>query len=141
MRRRCRSLEDGVASPDLLSPEGLCLPQGLPRLLRQPRHHAEDDELTSRPATPPAWSLSADKVMHVVDPDRADQDQIDRYNIVQERWLHASGQAIAYIYSRANATEALQAKMLTEDEARRVAVSQAAGAAWEDGSRIRSLPI
>jgi hypothetical protein len=35
----------------------------------------------------------------------------------------ASGQAIAYIYSRANATEALQAKMLTEDEARRVSVN------------------
>jgi hypothetical protein len=35
----------------------------------------------------------------------------------------ATGQAIAYLYSRANATEALQAKMLTEDEARRVAVN------------------
>jgi hypothetical protein len=46
-------------------------------------------------ATPPPWSLSTEKMIHVVDPDRADQDQIDRYNIVQERWLHASGQAIA----------------------------------------------
>jgi hypothetical protein len=34
-------------------------------------------------------------------------------------------EAIAYIYSRANATEALQAKMLTEDEARRIAVKMA----------------
>jgi hypothetical protein len=38
-------------------------------------------------ANPPLWSLSADKVIHVVDPDRADQNQIDRDNIVQERWL------------------------------------------------------
>jgi hypothetical protein len=35
----------------------------------------------------------------------------------------SSGQAIAYIHSCDNATEALQAKMLTEDEARRVAVN------------------
>jgi hypothetical protein len=35
----------------------------------------------------------------------------------------ASGQALAYIYSRDNATEALQAKMLTKDEARRIAVN------------------
>jgi hypothetical protein len=31
--------------------------------------------------------LSADKVIHVVEPDHADQDQIDRDNIVQERRL------------------------------------------------------
>ena len=35
----------------------------------------------------------------------------------------ASGQAIAYLYSRDNPTEALQAKMLTPDEARRIAVN------------------
>jgi hypothetical protein len=35
----------------------------------------------------------------------------------------ASGQALAYLYSRENPTEALQAKMLTKDEARRVAVN------------------
>jgi hypothetical protein len=35
----------------------------------------------------------------------------------------ASGQALAYLYSRENPTEALQAKMLTKDEARRIAVN------------------
>jgi hypothetical protein len=35
----------------------------------------------------------------------------------------ANGQALAYLYSRDNPTEALQAKMLTPDEARRVAVN------------------
>jgi hypothetical protein len=35
----------------------------------------------------------------------------------------ANDQAIAYVYSRANPAEALQAKVLTEDEARRVAVN------------------
>jgi hypothetical protein len=35
----------------------------------------------------------------------------------------ANGQSLAYIYSRDNATEALQAKMLTTDEARRVATN------------------
>jgi hypothetical protein len=37
--------------------------------------------------------------------------------------LDATGQALAYLYSRDNPTEALQAKMLTADEARRVAVN------------------
>jgi hypothetical protein len=36
----------------------------------------------------PLWWLLADKVIHVIEPDRADQNQIDRDNIVQERWLH-----------------------------------------------------
>jgi hypothetical protein len=36
----------------------------------------------------PLWRLLADKVIHVIEPDRADQDQIDRDNIVQEWWLH-----------------------------------------------------
>jgi hypothetical protein len=34
----------------------------------------------------------------------------------------ANGQALAYIYSRDNEAEARQAKMLTMDEARRIAV-------------------
>jgi hypothetical protein len=37
----------------------------------------------------------------------------------------ANGQALAYLYSRDNPTEALQAKMLTKDEARRIAVNVA----------------
>ncbi len=35
----------------------------------------------------------------------------------------ANGQALTYLYSRDNPTEALQAKMLTKDEARRIAVN------------------
>jgi len=35
----------------------------------------------------------------------------------------ANGQAIAYIYSRENEAEARQAKVLTKDEARRIAVN------------------
>jgi hypothetical protein len=35
----------------------------------------------------------------------------------------ANGQALAYIYSRENDAEALQAKVLTKDEARRIAVN------------------
>jgi hypothetical protein len=35
----------------------------------------------------------------------------------------ANGEALAYLYSRDNPTEALQAKMLTKDEARRIAVN------------------
>jgi hypothetical protein len=35
----------------------------------------------------------------------------------------ANGQALAYVYSRANAAGAMQAKVLTEDDARRVAVN------------------
>jgi hypothetical protein len=34
----------------------------------------------------------------------------------------AGGQALAYLYSRDNPTETLQAKMLTKDEARRIGV-------------------
>jgi hypothetical protein len=40
-----------------------------------------------------------------------------------QRSADANGQALAYLYSRDNPTEALQAKMLTKDEARRVAVN------------------
>jgi hypothetical protein len=35
----------------------------------------------------------------------------------------ANGQAIAYVYSRDNDDEARQAKVLTKDEARRIAVN------------------
>jgi hypothetical protein len=35
----------------------------------------------------------------------------------------ANGQALAYVYSRANEAEALQAKVLMEDEARRIAAN------------------
>jgi hypothetical protein len=35
----------------------------------------------------------------------------------------ANGQALAHIYSRDNEAEALQAKVLTKDEARRIAVN------------------
>jgi hypothetical protein len=35
----------------------------------------------------------------------------------------ANGQALAYLYSRDNPTEALQANVLTKDEARRIAVN------------------
>ena len=35
----------------------------------------------------------------------------------------ANGQALAYVYSRASETDAMQAKVLTDDEARRVATN------------------
>jgi len=35
----------------------------------------------------------------------------------------ANDQALAYVYSRTNEAEAMQAKVLTEDEARRIAVN------------------
>jgi hypothetical protein len=35
----------------------------------------------------------------------------------------ANGQALAWIYSRDNEAEAMQAKVLTKDEARRIAVN------------------
>jgi K+/H+ antiporter YhaU regulatory subunit KhtT len=36
---------------------------------------------------------------------------------------YANGQALAYLYSRDNEDEARQAKVLTKDEARRIAVN------------------
>jgi hypothetical protein len=39
--------------------------------------------------------------------------------------LDANGQALAYIYSRDSEDEARQAKVLTKDEARRIAVNVA----------------
>ena len=52
-----------------------------------------------------------------------------------------NGQALAYIYSRNNEAEARQTKMLTKDEARRIAinVAAAAGAAREGRSRLIRL--
>jgi hypothetical protein len=35
----------------------------------------------------------------------------------------ANGQALAYVYSRATETDAVQAKVLTDDEARRIAAN------------------
>jgi hypothetical protein len=35
----------------------------------------------------------------------------------------ANGQALAYVYSRPTETDAMQAKVLTEDEARRIAAN------------------
>ena len=35
----------------------------------------------------------------------------------------ANGQALAYVYSRPTEADAMQAKVLTEDEARRVAIN------------------
>jgi hypothetical protein len=37
--------------------------------------------------------------------------------------LDANGQELAYIYSRATLVEAMQAKLLTADEARRIALT------------------
>ena len=37
----------------------------------------------------------------------------------------ANGQALVYVYSRENEAEALQAKVLTADEARRIAINVA----------------
>jgi hypothetical protein len=37
----------------------------------------------------------------------------------------ANGQALVYVYSRDNEAEALQAKVLTKDEARRIAIDVA----------------
>jgi len=37
----------------------------------------------------------------------------------------ANGQALVYVYSRDNEAEALQARVLTKDEARRIAVNLA----------------
>jgi hypothetical protein len=37
----------------------------------------------------------------------------------------ANGQALVYVYSRDNDAEALQAKVLTKDEARRIAINVA----------------
>ena len=39
--------------------------------------------------------------------------------------LLANGQSLVYVYSRDNEAEALQAKVLTKDEARRIAINVA----------------
>jgi hypothetical protein len=38
-------------------------------------------------------------------------------------FLDTNGQALAYVYRRATETDAMQAKVLTDDEARRVAIT------------------
>ena len=43
-------------------------------------------------------------------------------NVVRD----ANGQALVHIFARSNESEAMQAKMLTMDEARRIAVNEAA---------------
>jgi hypothetical protein len=48
-------------------------------------------------------------------------DKVPVGNVVRED----NGQALAYIYSRDNEAEARQAKVLTKDEARRIAVNVA----------------
>jgi hypothetical protein len=49
----------------------------------------------------------------------------------------ANGQALTYLCSRDNDAEARQAKVLTKDEARRIAINIApAGAAWEGRARL-----
>jgi hypothetical protein len=60
----------------------------------------------------------------------------------------ANGQALAYLYSRDNPTEALQAKMLTKDEARRIAVNiarlpgfWAIGTMTAEATRAGALPV
>jgi hypothetical protein len=45
----------------------------------------------------------------------------------------ASGQALAHVYSRENEAEARQAKVLTKDEARRIAINLAAVAGVAGG--------
>jgi hypothetical protein len=42
----------------------------------------------------------------------------------------ANGQALAYVYSRATETDAIQAKVLTDDEARRVAANTGCRSCW-----------
>jgi hypothetical protein len=48
-------------------------------------------------------------------------DKIPRRLVVRD----ANGQALVYVYSRDNDAEALQAKVLTNDEARRIAINVA----------------
>jgi hypothetical protein len=53
----------------------------------------------------------------------------------------ANDQALAYVYGRANEAEAMQAKVLTDDEARRVAVNiGGAAGAFASGGMIDAPP-
>jgi hypothetical protein len=53
----------------------------------------------------------------------------------------ANGQALVYVYSRENEAEAMQAKVLTVDEARRIAIKrrEAAGVAGEGRSQLNRI--
>jgi hypothetical protein len=71
-----------------------------------PEHHGLAPRMTESPRRfPPPWPAEPIPGSYVV--------------------RDANGQALAYLYSRDNPTEALQAKMLTKDEARRIAVNVA----------------
>jgi hypothetical protein len=70
-----------------------------------------------------AMATSAGRCMIVVMPRRLPPpwkvEKIARGFVIRD----ANGQALAYVYSRATETDAMQAKVLTDDEARRVAVN------------------
>jgi hypothetical protein len=48
----------------------------------------------------------------------------------------ANGQALAYVYSRESEAEALQDKVLTTDEARRIAINAAKSPLFVGGRRL-----
>jgi hypothetical protein len=51
----------------------------------------------------------------------------------------ASGQALAYLYSRGNEMEALQAKVLTKDEPRRIAIKHRVAAGAVGDGRVEKM--
>jgi len=51
----------------------------------------------------------------------------------------ATGQALAYVYSRENEAEARQAKVLTADEARRIAMNMARVASHHRNRKRRAI--
>ena len=57
-------------------------------------------------------------------------------DLVDPVWL--SGQALAYLYSRENEAEARQAKVLTKDEVRRIALNIARALLGRRGSPIQN---
>jgi hypothetical protein len=76
--------------------------------------HAGEVEAVPRPAASPSMTSRRFPA-----PSRADK--IPGGYVVRD----ANGQALAHIYSRDNESEARQAKMLTKDEARRIAINVA----------------
>jgi hypothetical protein len=79
--------------------------------------HAGELEATPRPAASPSSPRMTSRRFPA--PWRADP--MPGGYVVRD----ANGQALAYIYSRENEDEARQAKVLTKDEARRIAVNVA----------------